>query len=93
MLKYINTLSEIIQNPDLLEKYFCGWTYRHKWFPTVPQNYEKLDEYNSAGNFNLISCESHLSQAKKLLELCFNDRVEEAGKWAEIGTELEKMPI
>ena len=93
MLAYIESLSEIIRNPDLLEKYFCGWTYRHKWFPTVPKDYSKLDEYESSGNFNLISCEAHLSQAKKLLELCFNNRMEEACKWAEIGKGLEKMPI
>lgn len=52
-----------------------------------------LKDYNSAGNYNLIMCESHLSQAKKILEFCFLDQIEEVKVWAEEITKLMKMPI
>lgn len=93
MLSYIGVLSEIIQNPDLLDNYFCGWAYLHKWIPKAPSDYSDLREYNSSGNYNLISCESHLSQAKKVLEFCFLDQVEEAKEWAERIKKLTVMPV
>ena len=31
--------------------------------------------YFSPGHYNLICCESHLSQAKKVLELCFKEQL------------------
>ena len=93
MLSYVGILSEIIQKSDLLNKYFCGWAYLHKWISKEPSDYFDLREYNSASNYNLISCESHLSQAKKIFEFCFLDQVEEAQKWAGKITELTRMPI
>ena len=93
MLGYIAGLSEIIKDPTLLENYFSGWAYLHKWIPNAPSNYFDLKEYNSSGNYNLISCESHLSQAKKVLEFCFLDRVAEAKEWSEKVAELMRMPV
>ena len=52
-----------------------------------------LEDYNSAGNFNLACCESHLSQAKKVFELCFYNRIDEAKVWSEKIKELTKMPV
>ena len=93
MLSYVGTLSEIIQHPDLLDSYFGGWAYLHKWIPRAPSDYRDLNGYDSSGNYNLIHCESHYSQAKKVLELCFLDRVEEARTWAEKIKELTVMPV
>ena len=47
-------------------------------------------DYFSPGHYNLICCESHLSQAKKVLELCFKEQLGEAEKWAE---EIKKLQI
>ena len=93
MLRYIDSFSEIIKDPQLLDNYFGGWAYLHKWVPKAPSNYFDLKEYNSSGNYNLISCESHLSQAKKVLEFCFLDRVAEAKEWSEKVAELTRMPV
>ena len=93
MLLYVGVLSKIIQNPDLLDNYFGGWAYLHKWIPAAPSEYSDLSEYQSSGNYNLISCESHLSQEKKVLEFCFLDRVENAKEWSEKIIELTRMPI
>ena len=93
MLGYIAGLSEIIKDPKLLDNYFSGWAYLHRWVPQAPSNYFDLKEYNSSGNYNLISCESHLSQAKKVLEFCFLDRVAEAKEWSEKVAELTRMPV
>lgn len=93
MLSYVGVLSEIIQKPALLDNYFGGWAYLHKWIPKAPSDYSDLSEYNSSGNYNLILCESHLSQAKKVLEFCFFDCVAEAKEWSEKIAELTRMPI
>ena len=93
ILRYIDSLSEIIKDTKLLDNYFSGWAYLHKWVPQAPSNYFDLKEYNSSGNYNLISCESHLSQAKKVLEFCFLDRVAEAKEWSEKVAELTRMPV
>lgn len=92
-MKYIDGLSDIIKNTSLLDKYFSGWAYLHKWIPSAPQNYFDLSEYNSSGNYNLISCESHFSQAKKVLQFCYLNRVEEAKYWAEEVKKLQAMPV
>ena len=93
MLSYIGVLSEIIQNPELLDNYFGGWAYLHKWIPKAPSNYNDLNGYDSSGNYNLIHCESHYSQAKKVLEFCFLNQVEGAKEWAEKIKELTVMPV
>lgn len=92
MLRYIERISDIIRDSEQLEKYFWGWVYLHKWLPQAPADYSNLQEYCRAGNFNLLCCESHCSQAKKVLELCFLDRIGEAGEWAEKIKELFIMP-
>ena len=93
MLEYIDNLSQIIKNPDLLDKFFGGWAYLHKWVPKEPQDYSNMKDYNSSGNYNLICCEAHLAQAKKVLQLCYLDQIDEAKIWADKITELQIMPI
>ena len=55
--------------------------------------YFDLKEYNSSGNYGVISCESHLSQAKKVLGFCFLERVAEAKEWSEKIKKLTVMPV
>lgn len=94
MLTYVDELSKITQDHDLLDKYFSGWSYLHRWWISqAPSDFSDLSEYDGSGNLNLIRCESHYSQAKKSLELCFLDKVKEAEAWSEKITELAKMPI
>ena len=93
MLRYIDSFSEIIKDPQLLDNYFGGWAYLHKWVPKAPSNYFDLKEHNSSGNYNPISCKSHLSQAKKVLEFCFLDRVAEAKEWSKKVAELTRIPV
>ena len=93
MLRYIAGLSEIIEDSKLLDNYFGGWAYMHKWVPKAPSDYFDLNGYDSSASYDLISCESHFSQAKKVLEFCFLDRVSEAKEWSEKIAELKRMPV
>ena len=93
MLRYIAGLSEIIEDSKLLDNYFGGWAYMHKWVPKAPSDYFDLNGYDSSASYDLISCESHFSQAKKVLEFCFLDRVAEAKEWSEKVAELTRMPV
>ena len=52
-----------------------------------------LSDYNAAGHHNLISCESHNSQAKRLFRAFFEKDVETLKNYSEKILELSKMPI
>ncbi|MBQ7906629.1 MAG: CapA family protein [Clostridia bacterium] len=93
MLEYIDSLSEIIKDRVLLDNYFNGWAYLHRWVPKEPDSYEDLRDYNSAENYNALSCEAHNSLAKRVLRLCFLDSMEESKEWAERIETLSKMPL
>ena len=93
MLKYIKALSNIISDDELLEKHFWGWVYLHQWIPGIPHDFLNLDGYFGAGNYNLIRCESHLSQAQKFFELCYLDKGNEAKAWSEAINKLTQMPV
>lgn len=93
MMNYINELSRIIQSPRELELYFKGWAWNHKWCPSLPEDYNNLERYNASGNFNLVSCEAHLSQLKEVLRTLHNEETESAQEWAEKIKELGKMPL
>ena len=93
MMEYINGLCEIIKNPRLLKLYFMGWAWNHQWCPSLPEVYNNLEKYNASGNFNLVSCEAHLSQLKEVLWTLHNEETEIAEEWAEKIKELEKMPL
>lgn len=73
--------------------YYGGWAYLHKWIPGTPNDYHNLSNFNSASSYNLLSCEAHFSQAKKLLELCYLNSIEEAKKYAEKIQKLTVMPL
>lgn len=93
MLKYIEKLSNIISDPVKLKEYFKGWSLNHLWISNMPKNIEDLEDYNSSGNYNLIRCESHLSLARQIFEILFNDEVNDVKIWQKKITELQKMPV
>lgn len=93
MIDYINNLSGIIKNPCELKDYFKGWSMNHIWVPRLPENWDDLGEYNSSGNYDLLKCEAHFSQAKQIFEILFNDEVSKAKSFQEKISALGKMPV
>ncbi len=93
MKKYIDNLSEIIKNPSELKQYFKGWSLNHIWIPQLPEDINALADYNASGNYDLLKCEAHLSQAKQIFEILFNDEVADIKAWQEKVSELQKMPV
>lgn len=93
MLEYISSLSKIIKNQDELKQYFKGWSLNHIWIPKLPGSIDDLTDYNSSENYDLIKCEAHLSQAKQIFEILFNNEVRETQKWQEKILDLQKMPV
>ena len=86
MLEYIENLSSIIRNPEMLKNYYKGWAYLHQWFP-------KIDDQKSMDNLNLARCESYQSQTVAALEFYAYNELESAKHWAEEITKLQKMPV
>lgn len=93
MVDYINELSRIIQTPKELDLYFKGWSWNHQWCPSLPQNTDNIDDYFASGNFNIVSCEAHLSQLKEILRIYHNEETDLAKEWAEKISQLGKMPL
>ncbi len=93
MMKYIEKLSDIIKDEEKLKNYFKGWSFNHLWIPQLPENIENLKNYNSSGNYDLLKCEAHLSQAKQIFEILFNDEIQKAKEMSEKIKILQKMPI
>lgn len=93
MMEYINGLSKIIKNPYELKQYFKGWALNHPQIPTLPENINALTDYNSSGNYDLLKCEAHLSQAKQVFEILFNNEVAEIKDWQKKISDLQKMPV
>lgn len=85
MSEYIDKLSKIIQNPELLKNYFKGWSYLHKWLPSLSEG--------NFGGFDLARCEAHHSQMKEILEIYAYKDFENAKYWAEEVKKLQKMPV
>lgn len=93
MLEYIHKLSQIIKNPHKLKQYFKGYALNHMWIPQIPWDIENLTDYHAAGNYSLIMCEAHFSQARQIFEILFSDEVTEAKEWQTKITELCKIPV
>jgi hypothetical protein len=93
MNRYIDNLSEIIQNPSELKQYFKGWSLNHIWIPQLPENIYNLTDYNASGNYDLLKCEAHLSQAKQIFEILFNGEIDNTKTWQKKISELQKMPV
>ena len=54
---------------------------------------ENLTDYKAAGNYDLLKCEAHLSQAKQIFEILFNDEIDNTKTWQKKISELQKMPV
>ena len=54
---------------------------------------DNLTDYDSSGNYDLLKCEAHLSQAKQIFEILFNDEVDNTKIWQKKISELQKMPV
>lgn len=93
MSDYIDDLCKIIQNPIELKQYFKGWSLAHLWIPRLPESIDKLDGYGVSGNYDLLKCEAHLSQAKQIFEILFDDEVADAKIWQGKIAELAIMPV
>ncbi len=93
MHKYIDTLSDIIQKPEALKAYFKGWAMNHLWVPLLPESLDDLSHYNASGNYDLLKCEAHLSQAKQIFEILFNDEADAVKPMQRKIEELRKMPV
>lgn len=93
MYKYIQKLCQIIEDDKMLSDYFMGWAWNHHWCPSLPENFDNSEGYNSSGNYNLVCCEAHHSQLKELLKTLHNEDSKKAEEWAKKIIQLEKMPI
>lgn len=93
MNQYIDNLSGIIQNPSELKQYFKGWSLNHIWIPQLPENIDNLSDYHASENYDLLKCEAHLSQAKQIFEILFNDEIDNTKIWQKKILELQKMPV
>ena len=72
MLEYVDKLCEIIKNSDELDKYFNGWACNHQWCPELPKDSDNAKSYNVSPNYDLVHCEAHLSQLKRILRIYQN---------------------
>ena len=86
MLEYIENLSSIIQNPEILKNYYMGWAYLHQWIP-------RICEKDAMGHLNLGRNESYQSQTVAVFEMYAYKELENAKHWAEEITKLQKMPL
>ena len=92
-LNYIEELSDIIKNPTELDNYFMGWAWNHQWCPKLPWQCDNSENYNASPNYNLVSCESHLSQLRQILRVFQNETEKEAEEYAKKIIELSRMPV
>ena len=93
MTKYIDNLCKILKDKEKLSNYFKGWAWNHYWWvPRLPSENDKSD-YNAAGNYNLVSCESHFSQIKEIFRILFNEETALAEKYAVMIGKLQEMPV
>lgn len=96
MLDYINKLSEIIKDEDLVQNYYDGWCYFNNWnHPNTPEWAEEQDDVLTARsrNANHLHCESHCELAKRIYTLIDLDEFKDKAVWAEKIQELGKMPL
>ncbi len=93
MCRYIDALSETIRDPIELKQYFKGWSLNHMWIPQLPNNIYDLTDYREVENYDLLKCEAHLSQAKQIFEILFDNNAESITIWQKKISELQKMPV
>ncbi|MBQ4160958.1 MAG: hypothetical protein IJD83_08520 [Clostridia bacterium] len=95
MLAYIDAISAVIPQPELLENYFMGWCWmmrRNAARFKMPDDFEHLEEYNASMHLNLAICDAHKSLRKGLIRTIFDGKAEEAELWAEKLKVYMEMP-
>ncbi len=91
-LKYIDKISKPIENSEELKKYFMGWCYLHRWFPSVPQKYEGLRNM-LMGEYNLVTCEAHQALLRENYRILNFGEEKIAEEYSQKIAELSKMPL
>ena len=81
---YLHTISALTEDSETLKNLFYGWAWLHQWIPKA--------ERGGYGQYNLVSCEAHLSQLRALMEIYAYDRCALAAEWAERVTAYTIMP-
>lgn len=102
MLDYIEKLSEIIQNPDELNRLYAGWLV----ISGIPysKSIQYSDEFENdninahvlqriAASKNLFSCEAHTELIRSLLTIELNGKLKDAHEAVNDIFKLQKMPV
>ena len=90
MMAYLQTVSEPLADPDLLEKYFRGWAISHPLYPKTPTDYT-VDKMNYRAS-NLVRCEAHHECLKMNYQTIKDGMVDEALEWAKKIADLQNVP-
>ena len=85
MTDYIEKLSDIIKDEELLKNYFKGWAWLHQWSVNCIEG--------DFGSYNIATCEAHHSQLKTASKIFAYKDFESAKHWAEEIKKLIPMPI
>ncbi len=92
MMKYLQKISNIIQDKEELHKYYMGWCFNHQWFPYLPKEYGE-QKNKLADVKNIVTCEAHLEMVQENYRI-LNDGDEGIAKeYGEKIIELSKMPL
>lgn len=59
----------------------------------LPVEFSDIENYDASANFNHVSCESHLSQLKVVMEILYKGEIKKVEKWAEKVCELQNMSL
>lgn len=80
--KYLAYLSEVIKDDEKLEKFFDAWSVKYGYEYSAHMHFDdtqlKDSSQKAAGPRNLFTCEAHNELMKTFLNICYENRVEEA---------------
>ena len=96
--KYISYLSEVIEDDEKLQKFFDAWcaiygfSYAHNHMH-FEDGYVSGNPWDIAGKRNLFTCEAHAELLRGFLNLCYENRVEEAKEKSEEIEVLQRFKL
>ena len=94
---YLHYISGVIQDDLLLREYFESWcAYRgnsYSRFIQFEEDYLKDNSKKVAETRNIFYCEAHCEMIKEFLQLCYENRLEEAKYRLEEIKRLQNMEI
>ncbi|MBO5280231.1 MAG: CapA family protein [Clostridia bacterium] len=92
MMAYLKNISDIIQDPEELHRYYMGWCCGYRYFPKSVDEYCGLKGTFAAAK-NLLTCEAHCDKLRENYRI-LNDGEEDLAREYEIkAKELMKMPV